>query len=206
MTIGDRIYWLRKNLGLTQKEIGKACGVSTTTVHKWEHGVIDSMRADKIQKLADILNTTIDYLLDGTESPTLYKNIEPMPQTKVIPILGDIACGAPILAEENFEGTAVLDGRINADFALRCIGDSMINARIFNGDLVFIKQQAEVENGQIAAVVIDGEATLKRLYRYPNRIELRPENPLFPVLQFEGQEMEELRVLGRAVAFVSMVR
>ena len=206
MTIGDRIYRLRKSLDLTQRDIGRACGVSTTTVHKWEHGVIDSMRADKIQKLAEILNTTIDYLLDGTESPSIYKNVEPMPQTKIVPILGDIACGSPVLAEENFEGTAVLDSRVQADFALRCVGDSMINAHIFDGDLVFIKQQPDIDNGQIAAVAIENEATLKRVYKYINRIELRPENPLFPVLQFEGQEMENVHILGRAVAFLGKVR
>lgn len=206
MTMGDRIYSLRKRLGLTQGDIAKACKVSTTTVHKWEHGVIDNMRADKVQKLADVLNTTIDYLLDGTPTPTLYKNIEQLPQVKTVPILGDIACGSPALAEENFEGTAILDERIQADFALRCVGDSMINAHIFNGDLVFIKQQPDVDNGQIAAVAIDNEATLKRVYKYANRLELRPENPLFPVLQYEGEEMAQVHILGLAVAFLGAVR
>ena len=206
MTIGDRIYHRRKALDLTQGEVAKACGVSITTVHKWEHGVIDSMRADKIQKLATVLNTTIDYILDGVESYPSFKNIEALPETKIVPIIGDIACGEPILAEENLNGYAELDGRIHADFALRCVGDSMINAHIFNGDLVFIRQQPDVDNGQIAAVVIDDEATLKRVYKYPGRIELRPENPLFPVLQFEGEKLAELHILGRAVAFLGAVK
>lgn len=206
MTMGDRIYNLRKKLDLTQGDIARACKVSTTTVHKWEHGVIDNMRADKVQRLAEVLGTTIDYLLDGVLEPTLYKNIEPMPQTKTVPILGDIACGEPVLAQENYEGLAVVGGRVHADFALRCVGDSMINAHIFNGDLVFIKQQPDVDNGQIAAVAIDNEATLKRVYKYPNRIELRPENPLFPVLQFEGEEMSQVHILGKAVAFLGAVR
>lgn len=206
MTMGDRIYDLRKRRGLTQGDIARACKVSTTTVHKWEHGVIDNMKADKAQRLAEILEVTIDYLLDGTESPTIYKNVEPMPQTKTVPILGDIACGAPILAQENYEGVAVVDGRVHADFALRCVGDSMINAHIFDGDLVFIRQQPDVDNGQIAAVAIDNEATLKRVYKYNNRIELRPENPLFPVLDFEGEDMAKVHILGRAVAFLGAVR
>lgn len=206
MTMGDRIHQLRKQQKLTLEEVGKACGVSKSTVRKWEVGIIESMRADKLQLLANTLETTIDYLLDGVLEPTLYKNIEPMPQTKTVPILGDIACGEPVLAQENYEGLAVVDGRVHADFALRCVGDSMINAHIFNGDLVFIKQQPDVDNGQIAAVAIDNEATLKRVYKYPNRIELRPENPLFPVLQFEGEEMAQVHILGKAVAFLGAVR
>lgn len=206
MTMGDRIRILRKNKGLTLEQVGRACGVSKATARKWEVGIIESMRADKLQALAGVLGTDIDYLLDGTPTPTLYKNIEPLPQVKTVPILGDIACGSPALAEENFEGTAVLDERVQADFALRCMGDSMINAHIFNGDLVFIRQQPDVNNGQIAAVAIDGEATLKRVYKYPNRIELRPENPLFPVLQYEGKDMADVHILGLAVAFLGAVK
>lgn len=206
MTRGERIYWLRKNRGLTLEEVGRACGVAKSTVRKWESNYIESMRADKLQLLASVLGTTIDYILDGTPTPTLYRNVEPLPQVKTVPILGDIACGAPALAEENFEGTAVLDERVQADFALRCVGDSMINAHIFNGDLVFIKQQPDVDNGQIAAVAIDNEATLKRVYKYANRLELRPENPLFPVLQYEGEEMAQVHILGLAVAFLGAVR
>jgi repressor LexA len=206
MTMGDRIRNLRKQRGLTLEEVGRACGVSKSTVRKWEIGMIDSMRADKVQKLVEILDTTIDYLLDGTPTPTIYKNIEPMPPMKVVPILGDIACGRPALAEENYEGTAVVDERVHADFALRCVGDSMINAHIFDGDLVFIRQQPDVDNGQIAAVVIDNEATLKRVYKYRNRVELRPENPLFPVIEYEGEEMAAVHILGKAVAFLGAVR
>lgn len=79
-----------------------------------------------------------------------------------------------------------MDESVHADFCLRCKGDSMINARIFDGDIVYIRQQDDVENGEIAAVVIDGEATLKRVYKYPNRLELRAENPTFPVINIEG--------------------
>lgn len=168
--------------------------------------MIETMRADKLQALADVLHTTIDYILDGTESMPLYRHVEPMPQFTRVPILGGIACGKPITAEENLEGFAFVDGRVHADFALRCEGDSMINAHIFNGDLVFIKAQPEVNNGEIAAVGIGDEATLKRVYVYSNRIELRPENPLFPVLNYEGPEMAEVHILGKAVAFLGVVR
>lgn len=82
----------------------------------------------------------------------------------------------------------------------------MINAHIFDGDLVFIKEQPDVDNGEIAAVVIDDEATLKRVYKYPNRLELRPENPLFPVLQYEGDELSQVHIIGKAIAFLGQVR
>lgn len=206
MTRGQRIYALRKARGLTMEEVGKACGVAKSTVRKWETDFIESMRADKLQALADVLQTSISYILDGEDTNPAYKNVEPMPQFTRVPILGGIACGKPITAEENLEGFAFVDGRVHADFALRCEGDSMINAHIFNGDLVFIKARPEVNNGEIAAVGIGDEATLKRVYVYSNRIELRPENPLFPVLNYEGPEMAEVHILGKAVAFLGVVR
>ena len=206
MTMGDRIHQLRKEKGLTLEYVGKFVGVAKSTVRKWEKGDIESIRSDNIQRLADILGTTFEYLMDGVTENITYQNIEPMPDTKLVPIIGNIACGTPITAEENTDGYAEVDRRVQADFALRCQGDSMINARIFDGDLVFIRRQPDVDNGEIAAVAIDGEAPLKRVYKYPNRLELRPENPLFPVLQYEGIELENVRILGKAVAFLSNVR
>lgn len=206
MTMGDRIHTLRKEKGLTLEYIGKLTGVAKSTVRKWESGDIASIRSANLQKLADALGTTIEYLLEGTTSNIIYKNLEPMPDTRLVPVIGNIACGVPIFAQENVEGYAELDKRVHADFALRCVGDSMINAHIFDGDLVFIKKQDDVDNGEIAAVVIEDEATLKRVYKYPSRIELRPENPLCKVLQFEGSDLEQVRIIGKAVAFLGKVR
>ena len=135
-----------------------------------------------------------------------YPNIIPMPQMKKIPLIGTIACGAPILAEEHIEDIIDLPGHIRADFALTCKGDSMINARIFDGDIVYVRQQDTVENGEIAAVLIDGEATLKRFKKLPDRIILEPENPLYDPLVYRGEEMNSVHILGKAVAFTSAVR
>lgn len=207
MNMGERIRALRLDRGLTLQGLGDLVGVGASTVRKWETGFIENVRADKIQKLATALNTTAAYLMGWEDDINpAYRNVEPMPQVVRIPILGGIACGKPIAAEENLEGYAFIDGRVHADFALRCEGDSMINAHIFNGDLVFIKAQPEVDNGEIAAVGIGDEATLKRVFLYNNRIELRPENPLFPVLNYEGAEMAEVHILGKAVAFLGVVR
>ena len=197
----------RLELGLTLDDVAKIVGVSNATISRWESGVIENQRRDKLVLLAKALQLSPTELIDAPEDAgALPDNILPMPEMRRIPLLGNIACGEPILAEENLDGEVDIPKNIRADFALRCKGDSMINARIFDGDLVYIHQQEDVDNGQIAAVLIGEEATLKRVYKYPNRLELRPENPTFPVFQYEGEQLAEVRILGKAVAFTSSVR
>ncbi len=133
-------------------------------------------------------------------------NILPMPEMRKIPLLGTIACGAPVLADEHIEGQVDIPVNIHADFALTCKGDSMINARIFDGDIVYIRQQDTVENGEIAAVLIETEATLKRVRLFDDHISLEPENPMYKPIVFWNEEMNEVRILGKAVAFTSSVR
>lgn len=133
-------------------------------------------------------------------------NIIPMPEKRQVPLLGTIACGEPILATENIEDYVAIPKELPGDFALTCKGDSMINARIFDGDIVYIRQQDTIENGEIAAVLIDGEATLKRVRLFDDHISLEPENPLYKPLVYWGEEMNLVRILGKAVAFVSAVR
>ena len=144
-------------------------------------------------------NNTSDIDLSDVE------NIIPFPNMKKVPLLGTIACGEPITAEENIETYLNMPEGVKGTFALRCKGDSMINARIFDGDIVFIREQPDVENGEIAAILIDNEATLKRVYTYGNRIELRAENPTFQPLSFEGEQLADIRILGKAVGFLSTI-
>ena len=207
MDLKDKIRERRLELNLTLEDVARVVGVGKSTVRKWETGYIENMRRDKIAKLAEALHTTPAYLMGWEDdfSP-LPDNILPMPSMGRVPLLGEIACGHPITAEENIEDIVDLPEHVKADFALRCRGDSMINARIFDGDIVYIRQQPDVANGEIAAVLIDHEATLKRVYHYADRLELRPENPTFPVLQYEGEQLSEIRILGKAVAFTSTVR
>ena len=142
----------------------------------------------------------------GWEDIALSSNIIPMPAMNKLPLIGAIACGAPILAQEHIEDYVDYPAHIHADFALTCKGDSMINARIFDGDIVYIRQQDTVENGEIAAVLIDNEATLKRVRLYNDHISLEPENPQYRPLVLWGEEMNTVRILGKAVAFTSTVR
>ena len=125
---------------------------------------------------------------------------------KKVPLIGSIACGEPILAEENIEGFLTMPGDVGADFCLRCKGDSMINARIFDGDIVYIRQQPQVEDGEIAAVMVgDDEATLKRVRLFSDHIILEPENPQYRAKSFWDADMAQVRVLGKAVAFVGTI-
>lgn len=125
---------------------------------------------------------------------------------KKVPMLGDIACGSPIVANQEYETYVLASDSIDADFCVTAKGDSMINARIFDGDIVFIKEQPTVENGEIAAVVIGDEVTLKRVYLYSNRLELRPENPTYPVFNYEDEQLSSIRIIGKAVAFQGIIR
>ena len=137
MTMGERIHDRRKACDLTLEYVGNFVGVAKSTVRKWENGDIENISALRLQKLANVLGTTVDYLMDGVTSNLTYKNVEPMPDSRLLPIVGKIACGEPILAKQNIEGYAELDRRVHADFALRCVGDSMINAHIFDGCLLY---------------------------------------------------------------------
>lgn len=135
------------------------------------------------------------------------KNIIPLPKTSKKPRLGVIACGEPILAQENIEDYDEVPEDIRCDFTLICSGDSMINARINNGDIVYIREQPQVENGEIAACLVDGEfetkATLKRFYKYDDKIILQAENPAYPPFVYVNEEMNRVRVIGKAVGFTS---
>lgn len=200
----------RKAIGLSAERVAEILGVSPATIYRYENGDIEKVPGDRLIPIANALQTTPAYLM-GWENVDekeflLPANIIPMPKMRKVPLLGSIACGAPILAEEHIEGEVDIPNHVNADFALICKGDSMINARIYDGDIVYIRQQDMVESGEIAAVLIDNEATLKRVKILPDRIILSPENPLYDPLVFRGEEMNTVRILGKAVAFTSTVR
>lgn len=245
----NRIKQLRKLNGYSQKALAKILNVHQTAISQWE---TDRTTPDvEVAKaMADLFNTTTDYIFGRTDDPTnyddsdlaadispallehfggdikkalqaqraidedaqreraeWYSKLTPFSklERKRVPIVGAIACGKPIYAEEQY-GEYVLSD-IDADFALYCKGDSMVGARIHDGDLVFIRKQASVENGEIAAVVIEDDATLKRVYFYPEqqKLILSPENPSYEPLVFIGEELDAIHVLGKAVAFQSLL-
>ena len=193
----------RKELGLTLAQVADMVGVAEATVQRWESGNIKSVRYDKIGKLSEALKVRPESLMNWewkeTSTPD---NVFPYDPSEKVPLIGSIACGTPILAEENVSDYVDLPGHIRADYALICKGDSMINAGIQDGDVVYIRKQQEVESGQIAAVLVDSEeATLKRFYRVNEKVTLNAENPIYPPMVFVGEEILKLRVIGLAVAF-----
>lgn len=206
----DLIREQRARTGKTLEQIGKEIGVAKATVQRWESGEIKDMRRDKLVALARALETTPAYLMGWEEAPEQdrapVQYLDPLPKMHKIPLIGTIACGEPLLAVENIEGEVDVPEHIRADFALRCKGDSMINARIFDGDIVYIRQQPAVENGQIAAVLIGDEATLKRVRLFDDHISLEPENPMYRPIVYWNGDMASIRILGLAVAFTSAVR
>lgn len=195
----------RKKLGMSQEQLAKLVGYTDrSSIAKIEKGNVD-LSQSKILEFAKALKTTPSELMGWSDEEDYLKidNIIPVPKMEPLPIIGTIACGEPILANENIDGYFNVEKSLKADFCLRCKGDSMINARIYDGDLVFIKKQPDVEDGEIAAVLIDNEATLKRVYKVPGRIILRAENPSFAPIDISEKDMKEIKILGKAVGFCS---
>lgn len=207
----ERLRQLRSARNLSQMELATYIRISKSSINMYERGEREP-GIETLEKFADFFNVDMDYLLGKSDVINKINwnfaaaNIIPVPQMAKIPLLGSIACGAPILAEEHIEEYVDVPKHVRADFALTCKGDSMINARIFDGDIVYVRQQATVDNGQIAAVLIDGEATLKRVQLYEDHISLEPENPQYRPLVYWGDEMNTVHILGKAVAFTSAIR
>ena len=206
--ITSKLKELRKKAGLTLDKLAEMVGTSKQTIHRYENGTITNIPPKRIEELANALGTTPSELM-GWESkaiPTDVHGIMPI-TVKKLPMLGEIACGEPIYAEEDRESFMTVDEGLDADFCLKANGDSMIGARIYDGDIVFIRQQDSVDNGEIAAVIINDEATLKRVYYYPEegKLVLNPENPRYAPLVYVNEELNRIKILGKAVAFQSNV-
>ncbi len=200
----------RIELRMSQQELANKLGYrSRSAINKIELGIND-LTQPKIIAFAEALQTTPAYLMGWEETDkgtaTLPANILPLPKTRKIPLLGTIACGEPITATENVDQYIEVADDIHCTFALRCKGDSMIDARIMDGDVVYIREQPQVENGEIAAVLIDDEATLKRVYLSQDVVQLVPCNAKYSPMVYTGAQLDTIRILGKAVAFTSLVR
>lgn len=200
MNRGERLRERRLQLGLTLEQVAEAVNVGKSTVQKWESGAIEDMRAGKVAALAKVLKVSPLWIIGLSDSP---QGPAPEMTTKRVPILGRIAAGEPVVAEEEYCEYIEVPGEWPIDFCLRVKGDSMIDARIRDGDLVFVRRQSTVENGQIAVVLIDDEATLKRFYRTPEGVILKPENSKYEPMFFTRRDFKQVQVLGRAVLFQS---
>lgn len=200
---GNIIKNLRTERDLTQEEVGKIIGASKQTLHKYENGIITNIPQDKIEALANLFDVSPSYIMGWEKDKTDISNIPgviPVKKIIKIPILGHIQCGSPVMSVENYEGYFPADPEIiNSDFCLYADGDSMIDAGIHEGDLVFFKQTPQVENGTIAAVFVDDTTTLKRFYKKENQIILQPENKSYSPIIINLDESTNIRILGEMV-------
>lgn len=209
MNVGELIKNRREELGMTQDELARLIGYKgRAAVSKIETDG-RGIKQDKIMKLANALHVSPGYIMgwediDGNPIDDTPTNLYPV-KRKTFKVLGEIACGQPIYAEEEHSTYINASSDIDADFCLVAKGDSMIDARIHDGDVVFIKSTPMVENGDIAAVIIDDEATLKRWYFYPQekKLVLSPANPKYAPLVYVGKELTYIRCIGKAVCFMS---
>jgi repressor LexA len=195
----NNLRGIRESKNVQQQELADFLHVSQSTVSGWERGrsPIDS---SLLPKIANYFGVTVDQIL-GVYPP----NVLPI-TTRKLSILGEIAAGEPITMVEDFESYVEAGADIHADFCIKIKGDSMIGARIQDGDIVFIRQQPDVANGQIAAVAIGDEATLKRVYKTNDTIILNAENPAYePIIIHKGNP-DNIRILGLAIAFQSVVK
>ena len=203
----DRLKRLRKEHGYTQESLAAVIGVERSSVGKYEgkSGVIPSN--DVLARIADLFGVSIDYLLErehrnqiSPANQTFPPNILPVHRRK-IPILGNVAAGEPIFADEEHEEYVIDDEANDCDFALRIAGDSM-EPLLHDGDIVYVRQQDDVNDGEIGVVLIDDSATLKHIYHIPNGVQLVSENATkYPPMVFTYPECDAIRILGKAVAF-----
>lgn len=200
---------LRIERGITQEQLASLLKVSRSTIGMYETGSREP-DFETCEAIADIFNVDMDYLMGRsnverknpiTPPATVPPGFEPLPRMVKKPLIGDIACGEPITAEQNVADYVDVPETVHCDFCLRCHGDSMVDAGIQDNDVVYIRIQPEVEDGEIAAVRIGGEATLKRVYYDGQSLTLMPANSSYRPKTYSGQELENIRIEGKAVGF-----
>ena len=214
MILGDLIKRYRSETGTSMEQFAKKSGISKAYVSILERNynpvngkpVVPSLETIKAVSNAICMDfNDVIATLDSNQpvairedKPPIPAGFEPLPEMATIPLVGSIACGTPILAEQNIEARIGVPALWRADFALTCHGNSMA-AMIQDGDIVCIRKQPEVENGEIAAVRIGEEATLKRFYRQGDTVMLQAENPAFSPLVYTRDQLNEITIEGRVV-------
>ena len=202
MSVGDNIKNTRIKQGITQEELANKIGTTKQTIYKYENGIVTNIPLSKLEVIADALGVTTAHLMGWEEPKHLTIPGAFVPKMRRVPLLGKTACGQPIYSPNFDNGFALINSDIPADFALEAQGESMSGVGIHSGDVIFFVAADMVDNGQIAAVVVGEEVTLKRVYYYPNnnKLILNSENPAFEPLVYIGSELDEIRIIGRARA------
>lgn len=213
MTTGERMKQRRKELGFSAEKVAERLGVSPATIYRYERGDIEKVPGDSLGELAKILQTTPAYLMGWEEKPQpaprpIPKGIATMPEMVNLPVVGKIACGTPILAQQNIDTYYQSPKEWRANMFLTCQGDSM-EPFIKDGDMVAIREQQDAETDEIVAVMeldgCDGFATLKKLKKRPDRVELWPLNPEYEPIIYLKEEMNKLQIIGLAVGVIRRI-
>ena len=205
MTLGEKIVELKMARGIkTTEDLAEMASVPVGTINKILNGETKNPTGKTLASIAKALGTSVEYLY-GKEEPQSIFNIPGILriEKRRIPLLGTIKCGEPTFPGDGFSAYVEVGSDVRADFALRAKGDSMIGARIHDGDIVFVRRQDDVADGEIAAVILDDETTLKRVYKFPNgTAQLRSENPKYSPINIGGEnETRVVRILGKVIAF-----
>lgn len=213
MKLGELVKQYRTKNNLTMRDFAAICGVSHSYIAMIEEGKNSKTGMPitpgllSLKKIALGMGITIDELISKSDdmpvklsTSNVQTSLRPI-ASKRLPMLGNVACGEPIFADESRDTYIDADSNIDADFCLTAKGDSMINARIFDGDILFVKSQSTVEDGEIAVVLIEDEATVKRVYynKQDNILTLIPENPTYKPMRFHGEQLNNIRILGKIV-------
>lgn len=227
----DKLLKLIQERDISYSDLSKLTGIPKSALQRYATGTTEKIPIDRLEAIAKAFNVSPAHLMgwDGSDEfgcgygcgtapgagysdgtgyggpGFFHPDVIPV-KTKKWRVLGDIACGEPIYANEDFDSYIEAGADIPADFCVRAKGDSMINARILDGDIVFIRKQSMVENGQIAAVVIEDEITLKRFYKHGDTVQLLAENPKYEPLIYTREELNQIYIIGKAVAFQSNIK
>lgn len=203
--ISERILNIITEKDISYGELSEKTGIPKSALQRYATGQTEKIPIDRLQLIASAIGTTPEFLMGwNTEgSPKNNSPLLPLPRMKRWKVIGGTACGTPIHKEIE-EETVLAPADINADRVFRCVGDSMVGAHIFDGDLVFVKTGEYVDDGRIGVVRIGDEYTLKRIYRGEDYLELRSENPKYPPIIIRG-EQENAEIVGKAVQFLSRV-
>lgn len=216
--ISNRILRLITEKGLSYSDLSKHTGIPKSALQRYATGETPKIPLDRLELIASALGVSAAYLMGwedrrSSRESTINDIISKHPQLfrhemRKVPILGKTACGEPIYSPNFDDGYALLNSDVAADFALEAKGDSMTGIGINSGDIIFFVEQDIVDNGQLAAVFVGEEVTLKRVYYYPdkNKLVLNSENPEFEPLVYIGEELEGIRIIGRAVAQLKRIK
>lgn len=207
--LSQRIFTLIQAQEVSFRELSEKTGIPKSAIQRYATGETEKVPLDRIRLLAQALGVTPAYLMGWEDapapSPAIPSGFIPVPEMEKVPLVGSIACGQPILAEENVEEMVDAPAGRGVDFCLLCKGDSMIDAGIHDGDIVYIRQQTDVENGEIAAVRIGDEATLKRVYKSAAGVMLAPANAAYTPQMYGPDTLDDIQIEGKAVGWTHWI-